>query len=324
MQLAADYLQMLLRKIDRKLEIGLERALSYGKGIYPTYFTYEAVRYEVIEGKTNPVNGYPNVSVTGFAVKPLPLFLEAPSRMLKTMQDAGKAQKLYDAVKASGIYDRRLKMYKTSEPLEDTSGEVGRLKAFTPGWLEREAIFLHMEYKYLYSILKAGLYEQFYEDAKTMLVPFMVPAVYGRSTLENTSFIASSVNPDEAVHGRGYVARLTGTTAEALSIWFFMMAGNDVFTCRNGELSLELKPILPGWLFDADGRVIFRFLGKTLVTYNNTAELNTYGVNGVKPVKYILSAATGETFEINGPAIRGFHAEAVRAGNIERIVVSLE
>lgn len=53
-----------------------------------------------------------------------------------------------------------------------------------------------------------------FEDLKNALPPFMDPSVYGRSTLENSSFIASSVNPDESMHGRGFVARLSGTTAE--------------------------------------------------------------------------------------------------------------
>ena len=60
-------------------------------------------------------------------------------------------------VKASGIYDKALKMYKTSESLEALSMEYGRIRAFTPGWLERESVFLHMEYKYLLGLLKAGL-----------------------------------------------------------------------------------------------------------------------------------------------------------------------
>ena len=63
-------------------------------------------------------------------------------------------------------------MYKTSASLEDAGNEIGRLRAFTPGWLERESVFLHMEYKYLYAVLKAGLYERFYEDLRTTLIPF--------------------------------------------------------------------------------------------------------------------------------------------------------
>lgn len=319
----AGSLTVILEKFDKKLEIGLEKALQYGNGIYPTYFTYEATGYELLEGRTNPVNGYPNVKATGFECRPLPLFLEAPSRVMKTMADKAAAEKLYDAVKISDMYDRKLKMYKTSEPMDDTSGEVGRLKAFTPGWLEREAIFMHMEYKYLYAMLKAGLYEQFFEDAGTMLPPFLDPSVYGRSTLENSSFIASSVNPDEALHGRGFVARLTGTTAEMLSMWFMLMAGKEAFGFENGELSLKLRPILPGRLFDGDGKVCFRFLGRTEVAYINAARRDTFGTDGVKPVKYVLTGGKGEAVELNGSVIPAPYAEAVRSGDFASITVHL-
>lgn len=311
------------QKLDKKLEIGLKKALSYGRGLYPTYFSFEAVKYEIITGKTNPVNGYRNVRVTEFECKPLPAFLEAPARILRTMRDRNEARELYDAVKSSELYDRKLKMYKTSVPLEGTSIEVGRLMAFTPGWLEREAVFLHMEYKYLLSILEAGLYDEFFEDIGTMLIPFLRPEIYGRSTLENSSFIASSANPDETVHGRGFVARLTGTTAEAFSMWFRMMAGRKVFKLEKGELVLELKPVLPGWLFDRNGNVSFRFLGKALVTYCNPNKLNTYGMNSVKPVKFVLATYHNMIVEINDTVIRAPYAGMIRKGEVARIDVIL-
>ena len=322
--LSTRFLLQIFKKFDKKLEIALKKALRYGNGIYHTYFTYESVKYEIIEGKTNPINGYQNVRVLQFECKPLPLFLEAPARMLKTMQNRKEAKELYDAVKSSGLYDRNLRMYKTSVPLKGTSHEVGRLMAFTPGWLEREAVFLHMEYKYLYAMLEAQLYDEFYDDIKTMLVPFLNPETYGRSTLENSSFIASSVNPDEATHGRGFVARLSGSTAEMLSMYFLMMAGKEVFKFDNGELTLKLKPILPDWLFDEEGKVSFKFLGKTLVTYNNTDRLNTYGMNGVKPVKFILTTCHYKVIEINDSIIPAPYAEAVRNGEVAQIDVILD
>ena len=86
----------------------------------------------------------------------------------------------------------------------------GRVRAFTPGWLERESVFLHMEYKYFLGMLKAGLYDRFYEAVQDALIPYQKPEVYGRSILENSSFLASSANPDPSVHGQGFVARLSG------------------------------------------------------------------------------------------------------------------
>jgi hypothetical protein len=315
----------LFRKMKNKLETGMEKALSYAQeGVYPTYFTYNPVRFEIQEGSFNPVNGYQTVKVTGFECKPLPAFLEGPARILKTMSNSDNAKKLYNSVRKSEIYDKKLEMYKTSVSLEQESTEIGRLKAFTPGWLEREAIFLHMEYKYLYAMLQAGLYEEFFRDIKTALVPFMKPEVYGRSTLENSSFIVSSANPDEVVHGRGYVARLTGSTAEMLSIWLMMMAGEKVFTHKEGELSLKLSPILPHWLFDSQGRVTFMFLGSTVVNYVNLGKKNTFGQNGVKPVRYVLENPDGDIVNVENSCLTGQYAYQVRNGVFSNITVHLE
>ena len=101
-------------------------------------------------------------------------------------------------------------MFKVNAPLESQSHEIGRARAFTPGWLENESIWMHMSFKYLWELQKAGLYEAFFEALKNHLPPFMDPQVYGRSPLENSSFIVSSAHPDESLHGNGFVARLSG------------------------------------------------------------------------------------------------------------------
>lgn len=307
----------------QKINAGMTRSLEYGNGIYPSYFTYEAIEYQLVEGKTNPVNGYQNVKIAAFECKPLPLFLEGPARVLKTLENKSDALKMYIKLRASDIFDRKLKMYKTSAPLEGTSTEIGRLKAFTAGWLERESIFMHMEYKYLYAMLQAGLYEQFYSDIKTMLVPFMEPEVYGRSTLENSSFIASSANPDESMHGRGFVSRMSGSTAEMLSMWFLMMAGKNIFTIENDQLVLELKPVLPDWLFDEKGVVSFKLLGSAIVRYINPMKLNTYGLNAVNPCRYVLTDKAGNQVEILGCKIIGEYAGKIRNGEIAAMDVYL-
>lgn len=151
--------------------------------------------------------------------------------MFKTLPNSQAARQLHRRVKSSALYDRSLRMYKTNAPLESQPMEIGRLRAFTPGWLENESIFLHMEYKYLLELLRAGLYEEFFEDFRNSLVAFQDPAVYGRSPLENSSFIVSSAHPDKTLHGAGYVARLTGATAEFLSMWNIMTAGPHPFSC---------------------------------------------------------------------------------------------
>lgn len=312
-----------LKLFEQKLQDGLTAAQNCGGGLYPTYFTFEATEYELLPGKTNPVNHYQNVHVGAFSCRALPAFLEGPARVLKTVKEPAKAADLYNRVKTSDIYDRKLGMYKTSGSLENESPEIGRLKAFTPGWLEREAVFLHMEYKYLLSMLKAGLYEQFFGDMKTAFVPFLKPETYGRSTLENSSFIASSANPDETVHGRGFVARLSGSTAEVLSIWIYMMCGEKVFSFEEGQLRLTLQPVLPDWLFCEDGTVIFTFLGGTAVCYHNPQRKATFGEGGVKPTRYLLTYQDGGRAELAGAFIGAQAALDVRDGKVTRIDVEL-
>ena len=74
--------------------------------------------------------------------------------------------------------------------------------------------------------------------------------VYGRSPLEAGSFIVSSAFPDKKLHGAGFLARLSGSTAEMLSIWAHMMFGPQPFKVnKNGSLQLEFFPILPSLLF---------------------------------------------------------------------------
>lgn len=67
-----------------------------------------------------------------------------------------------------------------------------------------------MEYKYILELLKGELYEELHHTA----IPFLNYETYGRSLLENSSFLVSSVNQNEKLHGRGFVARLSGATAE--------------------------------------------------------------------------------------------------------------
>lgn len=305
-----------------KIDLGLEKALEVGNGIYPTYLYFDAKNYEVIEGKTNPVNGYQNVKVNEFELKSLPYFLEGPCRTLKVIKDKAKAKDLYERIKDSNIYDRELKMYKTSEPIDNESFEIGRAKAFTAGWLERESVFMHMEYKYLLETIKSGLYEEFYNDIQTMMVPFLNPEVYGRSTLENSSFIASSVNPDEEVHGQGFVARLSGSTAEMLSMWFTMMVGHKCFEYNNGELTLKFNPILPSWMFN-NNKVSFNFLGTTKVTYHNSKNLNTFGENKANIESYEIVYKNGKVIIVGGDTIKAEVANDIRNGLVKTIEVIL-
>ncbi|WP_018751038.1 hypothetical protein [Paenibacillus sanguinis] len=310
-----------------KLERGIRQAVDMGNGLTPTYFAFEATEFEaVVNEQGEPVmSGYglPKAVVKAFHARPLPHFLEGPARWMKGAKDPVEAKRTYELIYSSDLFDKKLGMYKTSVSLAEEGHEIGRIRAFTAGWLERESVFMHMSYKYLLALLKSGLTDEFFAEIKTSLVPFLDPAVYGRSTLENSSFIATSVNPDPATHGRGYVARLSGSTAEFLSMWVTMMAGQQIFRVQDGELQLRLSPLLPGWMFDEAGKVSFRFLGATEVSYHNPAKRNTYGEKGAAVQRQTLYQADGHPVVIDGPVIRGPLAEAVRNGQVVRIEVEL-
>ncbi|WNS41804.1 cellobiose phosphorylase [Paenibacillus sp. MMS20-IR301] len=307
-----------------KVDQGIGRAVAIGGGLVPTYFRFEATRFQPVTDESGQpvISGYglPKAVVEEFEASALPYFLEGPARWLKTLDSREEAQDIYSKVKQSGLFDPVTSMYRTSASLEEESHDIGRIRAFTPGWQERESNFLHMSYKYLLELLKAGLYDEFYSELKTSLIPFLDPAVYGRSTLENSSFISTGGNPDPATHGRGFVARLSGSTAEFLSMWRTMMAGSRVFSVEDGELTLALNPALPGWLFDGEGNVSFKLLGSTEVTYNNPRHADTYGEGQAVIQSLELTFCSGESRIVTGGLLRGADAEALRRGEITSIL----
>ncbi len=300
-----------------RITAGIEKAAKTGD-IAPTYFTYDAVDYE--EGKVS--GGKKDITVTGFVMKTLPAFLEGPARLLSGGSD--DAASMHEKVLSSGLYDKKLHMFKTSESIEKLSIKYGRIRAFTAGWLERESVFLHMEYKYLYALLKNGLYDEFYTAVKDAFIPFLDPAVYGRSIFENSSFIASSANPDENVHGRGYVARLSGSTTEVMSMWIRMFMGERLFYMEDGKLKITLAPVLPADFFDKNGMASFTFMAQCRVVYHNTTGKNTYGKDAAKITKLRLLTTHGETVEKMSDTFCCEDALNLRNGGIVRIDAYLE
>ncbi len=290
--------------LHEKLAASIEKARVGHQGIYPTYYYYEPVG-----------------AVTAFEQHSMPLFLEGVVKGLKICKDELQVKALYGRVKSSSLFDEKLHMYKVCQPLAELGIDFGRITAFTPGWFENETVWLHMEYKYMLELLNCGLYEEFFSDFEKVLIPFLEPRQYGRSTLENSSFIASSANPDPAIHGKGFVARLSGATAEFLSIWNTMMAGHQPYRLAEGRLQLELKPILPHWLFDEKDEVEFRFMGKTKVTYYNPSRRNTYEKDmSIGLIKIWDSQGNEITLEGQG-FLPEPYAIAVRYGKIEKIYI---
>ena len=302
-----------------KIEKGIEKAIEMGNGIVPTYLTHEAVDFEpVVDADGNPVMshyGLQKAKVKAFKTEMLPYFLEGPARMMGYI-GTDEARELFNKVKETGLYDEKLAMYKTSASIEECSMENGRCRAFTPGWQERENIFLHMEYKYILGIIKAGLYDEYYETITRAMIPFLDPNMYGRSILENSSFLASSANPNPDVHGRGFIARLSGSTTEMISMWIQMFMGGKVFTYEDGELVLNFTPKIADWLFD-EGVASFRLLSSCDITYINKTGKSTYGDDAAVVEKVVIN---GETVSTENK-IKGKLAEQVRNGEISKIEV---
>ena len=303
-----------------KSQIGVQRALELNQGIPPTYFTYRVDDYDVLD--QTDAQGRPLIRVKGFTPQMLPLFLEGPVHSFKVLSQT-EVRRIYQQIKASPLFDRELRMYKVNASLADQPHDIGRARAFVPGWLENESIWLHMEYKYLLEVLRAGLYEEFFADFKTALIPFLDPQSYGRSPLENSSFIVSSAHLDRSLHGAGFVARLSGSTAEFLSLWQLMFVGPQPFFMDNGELCLRFAPALPGWLFAADNTITFKFLGQCVVTYHHPRRVDTFNAE-VKIRRIVLADRASEQTEIAGGIIGAPWAARARSGEVARIDLYLE
>ena len=148
------------------------------------------------------------------------------------------------------------------------------------GWLENESVWLHMSYKFMLELLRGHLYDAFFLEISQGLVPFMDNKRFGRSPLEAASFIVSSAFPDPKLHGAGFLARLSGSTAEFMSMWTIMTQGHQPFVVdENGEVNLHLRPILARWMFFKDGTLSFTFLGSTKVVYHNPHMLDTWNLS---------------------------------------------
>ena len=341
-------LKALLEHAREKIDIGLEKAFDVRSGKIPTYFENVVTRYRLLKSPKGPKTespGWPLVDALEFKQKALPLFLEGPVHALKVENDPERRRALVKAVRQSRLYDAKLGMYKVSESLEGVSLEVGRSRVFNPGWLENESVWLHMEYKFLLEMLKGGMDEEFFKEFKKVLIPYQSPERYGRSPLENSSFIVSSAFPDKSLHGAGFVARLSGSTAEFLTMWLLMNVGKRPFiVSHDKKLSLRFEPHLPAFLFTreettrdfeptegAATRVVipgdsfaFLFLNKTLVVYHNPRQLDTFGKLRASVKKIKLSSARGLTLaELKGDTVPSPFAARIRDEVVPRIDIEL-
>jgi hypothetical protein len=105
-----------------------------------------------------------------------------------------------------------------------------------------------------------------------------------------------------------------------------MMAGRQPFFLQNGKLGLQFKPVLPCWLFDAEGKVTFMFLGHTPVTIHNPGLMDTWRTEGTgwmnkQPV--VLRIPAQGQIEFADGIIPAPYAEMVRAGQVAAIELFL-
>ena len=311
----AQELAVFLEKLLEIVKAGIDYAVSLGDGLVPTYFSYEVTEYEKKDDA---------IYAKAFKQHVLPYFLEGPVRILKLSMELEQKQQIYTKVRQSGLYDNKLNMYKVNAPITEESFELGRCRAFTPGWLENESIWLHMEYKYLLELLKSGMYENFVEDFRHCVIAFLDEDTYGRSILENSSFIASSANPDSKIHGKGFVARLSGSTVEFMDMWQSMMFGRTPFSYNEDGMVFALKPLLPDYLLGKNGVVEAMFLGRTKVIYHAKKDGRDYIPGNYQVTEYAVSTGKKQTTHIYGDVIKGNLVEAIRAGEVTQIDVYIE
>ncbi len=328
------FLESVVNKVDKAIE-----KVRRSDGLFPTYYYYKVTKYEAVEGVSSSKEG-PFVRPLAFERHDMPLFLEGIVHALRCEQDPSRILSLHHKVKKSPLFDKALKMYKVNADISAETEEVGRTHVFPRGWLENESIWLHMEYKYLLELLRHGLDAEFYDELETCCVAFMDPARYGRSILENSSFIVSSAHRDKDLHGQGFVARLSGSTAEFVHIWMFMNAGVEPFIVNpKGDLELIFRPVLKGCCFTTERKAAefftlegdavcvdlpantyaFNFMGRTLVVYRNPARKDTFGAGKAEVQRIVLHYPGKKTKEIMGGVIPCPFAQDVREGKVVRI-----
>ncbi len=316
------------------IEGGIQKAIDPESGLPFSYFSHQVTEWE----ETGEVkNGHPLVRVKAFRSRALPLFLEGVVHAMRSEADPEKVRQMHKAVLSSGLYDSKLKMFKVNASLENEGFEIGRNRAFPSGWLENESIWLHMEYKYLLELARKGLFTEYFEAAKTALVFNLDPNTYGRSILENSSFICSSAFYDESRHGRGYYARLSGSTAEFVHLWLLMVVGATPFRMdTDGSLVLTFMPAIPADHFTTrTDRVVFhlengveavldvpenafafRFLGRIPIVYHNPARVDTWSGHARIETIRILDREGQLLHACSGASVKGEWAERVRERDV--------
>jgi hypothetical protein len=295
-------------------------------GVPPTYFDYQIIDWEPTGQYST--DGHAHVRAIAMEIRCRPMFLEGPTRRMKTIHSTNEARVLYDQIRASPLRDVDLRMYTISAQSSTigpsmVSGQQNHHHhhhhyqvGLPTGWLEHQSVWLHMSYKFYLELLRHELYDEFWEEMESGgMLPFVDPSKYGRSVIECSSFIASSVLEDPSVRGRGFLPRWSGATSEFLSMWIRMMIGPRPFflNTQTGQLQMQLIPTLPlsFFLVGVGGTltVTFKLFSAIDVSYYNVRGTNLYQV---RPSRYVITLRDGTVQQVEGAVIDSDLADKIR------------
>ena len=130
-------------------------------------------------------------------------------------------------------------------------------------------------------------------------------------------------NPDPARWGRGFVARLSGSTAEFLQMWQIMFFGPAPFRWEDGALRLALEPFIPSYLMPEDGVVRAAFLGNVQVTYHAPG-CGALVPGKTVPARWTLTGRDGTQYAVSAPFLSDYEARKIRDGEIAAIDIEME
>ena len=301
----------ILQDWETRLSAHIDHAVKDNKGILPTFYRFE------VEEWTDLGNGY--AIPAKMHRQTLPLFLEGAVKQMKLLDNPESKLQVHHKILQSDLYDEKLKMFVVNAALDNEPGTIGRAKAFPDGWLENGSVWMHMEYKYLLELLRSGNGETFWTVARQALVPFLNPERYRRSIYENSSFIASSRYAVPSQHGRGFVGRLSGATAEYLTMWSEFLLGANPFIVIDKALCFAPQPVLPADLFREDGTIVFKLFNSTEVIYENPEGLNLFNSNDYIISRIVLSQnGSSSVFQNHLPEKQ---ARSLRAGKVDSLRV---
>ena len=126
------------------------------------------------------------------------------------------------------------------------------------------------------------------------------------------------------------MARLSGATAEWISMVLHMGLGAAPFQQVDRELRFAPRPTLADWLFTPHDAAAsrpdsfgFKLFGSTWVVYENPLRRSTFGAQAVAPVSYQLNYADGSQREHEGAWLPQELALDLREQRLSSLVISL-